>query len=361
MQAYLDYYSRVLRPETNGATPLTTNLRCFFAYTTEKEGRRQDAVNEAYSAKPQFTIDLKRYDHPRDNEVVLCKYIASRLGALLNEQYEGGETTSYLKAQLDELWDKYPDYRNASKEAVSRIEPLWKAASQSILQSKDGFLRANETVSLIWQTYHCLVADHHPLTPEESARKTVQLQMLDKVLEELDSEVVRQKADLPEEILEAIRAEAQRCITRLNEYSGSPAYPLLYYPLHDDAFEKAINSIETKVQIDIHMFLEGYSARRKKLLEDAVQNARKEDEHIDFFQNMLRKPSELQGKALIALTMGNIMRHYCIVDRNLDYNDPTMFPFWKVNGISVVYRMQEGLSTELDIDWKVRMPAPSDK
>lgn len=361
VQAYLGFYTEALRHQATRVTSARTTLPCFLCCAAEEEKRGEDALEKGHSSEPYFTIDLKRTSLPGDNDITPREDIASRLYTLVGKQFGDGKMASYVKDQLDLLWEKFPDYRTVGKEPASGIASLWEAESQHITHRKDDYVRANEIALLLWRTYHCLVANHHPLRPEEATRKTSQLRRLEKVLERLDSEVTRQQADIPEGAHAAIRAEAQRCIRRLNEYSASPCYPLFFYPLSDDAFERAIDSIDTKLQKEIHRFIEEYSAHRKKLLDEALQNARNENRNVDFFQNSLRKWSNLQGRALVSLTMGNIVRHYCVVDRNLDYDDSTVFPFWKVKGISVVYRMQEGLSTELNIDWKVLTPHASDK
>ena len=292
------------------------------------------------------------------SDVAVREDIASRLYTLTGKQYGESKTASRVKNQLDLLWRQFPDYRAVSKESASRIEALWAAESQHITQDKDDSVQANEIALLIWQTYHCLVADHHPLAPEETKRKSTQLEKLAKVLEQFDSEVTWHQTDIPRETREMIREESRRCIIRLNDYSNSPQCPLFYYPLHDAAFGKAVDAINSQAQKEIQRFREEYSDYRKKLLEEAMKKARTPEKNADFFQRSLRNWSNLQAKSIVSLTMGNIVRHYCMVDRNLNYDDSAMFPFWKVKGIGVAYKMQEGLSMELKVDWKVLTPPP---
>lgn len=283
------------------------------------------AATKEYLRKPKFRIDLTPSSHVGDNDPTAREDMPLLLVRLANERYKG-EMVDYVKVQLDLMWDKFPEYRSASREAALRIAAFWRTTGQSDDGTEEGSTRTNEIAALIWQTYHCLLADHHPLAPEVSRRKATQLQRLEEVLAHLEFKVARRKADLPKDALAAIRAEAQQCITRLHEYGGSSIWPLFYYPLQDAVFEKAINNMETDAQRNIDKYLEEYSAHR----------------------NM--KWAELQGKALVSLTMGSIVRHYCLVERNLDYDDPTVFPFWKVTGAGCAYYMGSGLRLVMSID-----------
>lgn len=283
------------------------------------------AATKEYLRKPKFRIDLTPSSHVGDNDPTAREDMPLLLARLANERYKG-EMVDYVKVQLDLMWDKFPEYRSASKEAALRIAAFWRTTGQSDDGTREGSTRTNEIAALIWQTYHCLLVDHHPLAPEVSRRKATQLRRLEEVLAHLESKVARRKADLPKDALAAIRAEAQRCITRLHEYGGSSIWPLFYYPLQDAVFEKAINNMETDAQRNIDKYLVEYSAHR----------------------NM--KWAELQGKALVSLTMGSIVRHYCLVERNLDYDDPTVFPFWKVTGAGCAYYMGSGLRLVMSID-----------
>lgn len=284
--------------------------------------------------------------------------IALRLNSLVDQQY-GGEAPAWVKQQVNLLWDKFPDYRYASKDTASRIASLWQPPGQLAAIPTNDFSQANQIALLIWQTYHCLAAEHYPLDAEANQRKTAQLLRLELFLERLDSEVARRLPDLPQEVRSAIRSEARQCLARLHEYAASPAIPLFYYPLSDAAFEKTISSIETESIERIEQSVGKLSCYRDMPPAHELRFAWNKKQKVDRFKKGMVRTAELHGQALVSLTMGTIAGNY-VRGRNFNYSDSRMFPFWKVNGLGTFCGNSGYMRLSLGVDWNARLPAPGE-
>lgn len=358
---YLGFYAQPLRRQGAKAIPDSPPAKGppppFLCYFAEEEKQRKGAAEKPPSRAPQFRMNLAGRQTSAASDAADRMDVASSLYILVKNTCGEGALSAYIKGHLDLLWERFPHYRTVGKDPAHEILSLWRAELTTAIRGKDDYTRASRVVSLIWQTYHSLVAAHHPLGTEEIKVKSSQLSRLKKVFERLDSEIAR-NTNVPQEVLPPLRAETERCVKRLDEYARSPRYPFFYYPLHDAAFKRAVDRVESRMEGDVQRFAADYVAQRDRLLRKALQVAKNDDTRVDFFQNDLRSWAGRNARALVALTMGNVVRQYGMIERRFDYADAEVFPFWKVTGMSVAYRMQEGLDTQLSIDWTVLTRPP---
>ena len=275
--------------------------------------------------------------------VISIEDLASQIEQLASARYSGSELAS-IKQQLSELQSHFADHRYFSLKTAERIIALWEPGLRPDGSSGDDSTLESALRTLVWRTYHCLRADLHPLSLEDDKRKAEQVEKLARLLNQLDIEAARRKK-LPEAAIDGVRTEALRCIARLKEYTHSPAYPLFYYPLPDDAFEKALTDLRAYIQNRIDALIEDCAREASRRAEVPRSGAGKKAAAALEEQVLGNR-----GSAMAALTMGNIVRNYAFTKRNLDVTDAEMFPFWKVNSVGVEYKMHEGLRFQLGID-----------
>lgn len=272
------------------------------------------------------------------------KRLSAEINLVAADRFRETAVSSVVDEQLKLLWEHFSDYPEVKQEVASSIRSVWMREAETSDNSARTLL-AQDVLGRVWQTYHCLIANRQPLSDEETNRKTEQVRRLAAALDELDDELLKGVDALPLECVDSVRAEMGRSIARLKEHAASPAYPLLYRPLSDSDFEKVMVAIRADHQDRIHRFLQDLPATA------AWVEKRRAGKDKASRQFLAKTGWEEKGTTFAALAMGSVVRHYCMLGRNVDYSDPIIFPpFLKVNGAGVAYRMSDGLSMRLSID-----------
>ena len=124
-------------------------------------------------------------------------------------------------------------------------------------------------------------------------------------------------------------------------------------PVDDLAFDRAVMKTKGKLEAERRSFSILCENLRQKFLKRTLEQASTREGAIDFFKNRLRRTIALHGSALLARSMGEIVRQYGIIGRDFNYADKLVFPIYQVRGMKLSYQMQGGLSTELDVEWDV--------
>ena len=274
--------------------------------------------------------------------------ISETLSKVILEYAGDSALSESLRSQSSALWDAFPELRHVDAASAAELVDFWRREIEDVRSESDsGKLRA---ATLVWQTYHHLMATQSPLPNEQAERKAEQVLRLEELLE-LAVTVASQELPMSDKTLESVHGELDRTIDRLREYTEAPQYPFLYYPLSDEAFDLAVTDIEVPFRAAIEKLSDEYSSQKVEVLE----RTRRRPGGLSADEQMERWV-ERRTRAFVALTMGNVIRQYGIVHRDLDYRDPEMFPLMQVRGLGVVYRMNEGLDAELHVEWTVESP-----
>jgi hypothetical protein len=248
-----------------------------------------------------------------------------------------------------QLLQKNFEYQQFSPQLIQETKLRWKQGIENLPKQNDNFDYADCMFGFLWQTYHILRSERQPLSDLEREEKTLQLQQLLQVLDEMIPAMNRQNK-LPDETIQGMSNEINRCKARLHTYCDSPFYPLLYYPLPQESFDNAMITIQKRLDEEIEKFWKNIDQYTQSQREDALRQVKSGNKNgIDFFQNRINMQILLQSQLLVALTMGNIVRQYGFLNRNLNYKNTEFFLFPNIRGVGLAYRMQEGIHIKLKI------------
>lgn len=333
---YFDHYQSLVRRK-NENDPALQNSRYSFVVPEQKNNDR----------KPN------RLEHKRLVEDTDIESLAALIQPPENVKFSvdfRADYVAYASEQLVHALSGTPE-ELITPNIQDEIASFWKARWDQVLDDPDSERRIAYLNTMVWRTYHRIRAAHQPLTAAEIASKEFQITQLSTLLNEtvplLRNHLSR---PLPDKLFEAAQEETARSLRRLVDYSDSAFYPEFYFPLRSDQFNDAIK--KTRLQRDKHLqgFSSTWNAEVSKSLRK-LKNDHVKDGNIDFFNQRLRIWFAQQSRLKIALTMGSLVRHYGLVYRHFDYGDRQVFPCNSVRGLSLVYRMQSGLSTEIHYEW----------
>jgi len=255
----------------------------------------------------------------------------------------------YLERMLTEALADSPEIRFVDIETADEIEDLWNRGIANLVETRDSNRQMIHSVTLVWQVYHRCLAYWEPISRQFEQQKKGQLASLNAVIDRL-SEQVQGWDFIDKSGRDALTAECLRSQLRLAEYSSSPFYPFLYYPLNEAAFRSALASVESRVVQDAESLHSKLIQARLDGIHGEVQKLGRNVD-LDLFQTKARTSAALHLPTLASLTLGNIIRQYGIVERRIDYRDRRMFPIGSTRGLSVVYQMQGGIFTEVHVEW----------
>jgi hypothetical protein len=289
----------------------------------------------------QISTDTGLMDNESDN---LIEFIEQQIRKTCNDS----ELQHSLLQQVQLLRKSFENHQ-LSPQLIRETKFLWKQGIEYLPKQNNHFDDADCVLGLIWQTYHAMLSERQPLSDFEKEEKILQLQQLLQVLDGIIPAMNRQNK-LSDKMIQVITNEVNRCKMRLNTYCGSPFYPLLYYPLPKESFDNTMKKIQKQLDEEIENFWKNIDQYTQSLRDDAVRQAKSGNKtRIDFFQNKTNVHMLLQSQTLVALTMGNIVRHYGLLNRKLNYKNTEFFPLPNTKGIGLSYRMQEGLNIRLTL------------
>lgn len=275
--------------------------------------------------------------------------VTAAIKSWVDERTGTNEIFRFVNVQLDSLWKKRPELRTARKDSADRIRLLWSAAGEPSSSRDASGLTPDSALVLVWQTYHVLQADHHPLDAQSQARKEAQFARLCGILDGLDERAAAGTTNLPPGTIEAIKSKAGECGLLLKQYMSSPANPFLFYPLPDDRFENAVTKIESQIPGFIADFFRRCASERKRLIEQEELRPRSLFSYgrKTAADKRLQTSCAVEGGLLAARSMGRIEIEYGFIARGVKNDDPMMFPLWKVRGFGT----GSSASVTLNIDW----------
>ncbi len=274
--------------------------------------------------------------------------VTAAIKGWVDERTGTNEIFRFVNVQLESLWKKRPELRTARKDSADRIRLLWSGTGEPGSSRDTSGLTPDAALVLIWQTYHVLQADHHPLDARSLARKESQYVRLCSILESLDDRVAAGTTNLPQGTIQAIQSKAGNVFWRsgIREFAGQP---FLFYPLPDDQFENAVTKIESQVPGYINDFFQRCASERKRLIGQEELRPRPlfSFGRKTAVEKRLQTSCAMQGGLLAVKVMGRIVNEYGFIVRGVKCDDPIMFPLWKVRGFGTGYPLQ----FTLNIDW----------
>src|SRR5688572_15679860 len=298
-----------------------------------------DQKELAGRSDPDRQHTIKESGEPSEKMSLL--ELASLIDRVVTERYGETGADTFTREHLKLLWEHFSHQPNVSAKTAKEVASLWASERSGADKQADRSRLNEEALSRIWQTYHCILADHQPLSENEVVQKKKQIHRLAVVLDELDDELLKRHAEIPQELLDGIRGELRRSVAHLKEYADSPAYPLLYYPLSDGDFEKVME----RVRADFEKRIDDFLTNLPQTISWARARSDVKDKKSRAF--LSRTSFEQKGNTFAAIAMGNILRQYCMLGRKMDYNS-RMFPtFLKANGVGVSYALGGGLSMRI--------------
>jgi hypothetical protein len=360
VREYFRFYNAKLhRPSANVAAMGSKRPHASYCFTCPAvDANRHDGSHEATNDK---LVD-KNVAPAMERSVLKKVEVTSRrspdsgkvdVTLLLQDQVRArrsdSQTKNFLLTQLALLGEILADERFVDKVLAERLSGHLAERQSAFTESSDGYVRASAALRAIWECYHAIIAANRPLANEQLATKVAQTEALESAIqrafEQITSETI---LGLGSHL--KLDAELQKCKSRLQDYCSSGFIPFLYYPLDDNTYEKCIHSIEARMRDDIDALKRDYEHHRVDELRSALVSAEK-DTRVDFFQQRRRRWVEDSACTALHLTLGNIIRQYGMAHRRIRLSDQQMFPFAKMRGFSLVYRMEEGIDCELHIDW----------
>ncbi len=271
--------------------------------------------------------------------------------ATATESGRADELRRFAISELEASFSYQPDWQTTDAATRKEIVQFWQNSWAEIDADDDSYRQALMVNTLIWRIFSRCRAFHEPLSVTDKLRKAEQIEVLSAIIAEVPNSIETAVGhSLHSKTRTALQSEAERSVSRLSEYSGSPFYPELYWPIPDSAFQQAIMDIRKRIGANLAKFKDAAEKKRAELIKDTMSRVGSDDA-LDFFGERFQSWVELAGRPEIGLATGAVVRHYGLTCRFKDLNDKKLFPFMKVRGITLVYRMHAGLTTKLRIEW----------